>query len=78
MAEKEKVETDTTPSSMDGMGVSTQWSRNQHKSRATVLTKTSRGAPPPIPKFDGMCDDLKGRSLIFNSEYPLMDVFTHV
>ena len=78
MAENVKLELDAAPSSVTCMGVTTRWRRNQHKLRSAVLTNTPQGAPPATPKFNGTCDDLKGRSIVFESANPRADRFAHV
>ena len=78
MAENVKLELDAAPSSVTCMGVTTRWRRNQHKLRSAVLTNTPQGAPPATPKFNGTCNILKGRGLIFDSADPRADRFTHV
>ena len=41
-------------------------------------TKISRGAPPYAHMFEGTCDGLKGRGIIFDSADPRADRFIHV
>ena len=45
---------------------------------SSAAEKAPQGAPPTTPKFDRMCDGLKDRGIVFDSEDPRVDRFTHV
>ena len=78
MTKKVKVELESTPPSAVSVGEMVQWFQNQQNPSATVLTKTTRGAPLTTPNFDGTCNDLKGCGIVFDSSNLRADHFTHV
>ena len=69
---------DASSSIAAAMGATAQWLLNRQKPRATVPEKASQGATPATKKFDGTCDGLKGRDLVFDSADTRADWFTHV
>ena len=78
MAKKVKVELDAAPSSVPVTGVTVWWCRNQQNSRATFLTNKPWGTPPTTLKFNGTCDGLKGRGIVFNSADPSAYCFMRI
>ena len=66
------IDPDAAPSSLAATGVTAQWRQNRQKPKATVPEKSSQ---PPTPKFDGTCNGLKGRGLVFNYADSCADCF---
>uniref|UniRef100_A0A7S4IV20 Uncharacterized protein n=1 Tax=Odontella aurita TaxID=265563 RepID=A0A7S4IV20_9STRA len=59
-----------------GSAVPQSW-RYRHKLRAAVQAKATR-AVPASAMFNGKCDGLKGRALVFDSLDTRADQFTHI
>ena len=78
MNTKENIEPDAVPSSAEAMGETAQWRWNRQNPRAVVPEKVPWGAPPSTPKFNGTCNGLKGRGIVFDSENLRVDRFMDV
>ena len=78
MTVRAKTEPGATPSITAAAGATSQWRQNYHNPRSAVLPKASWGAILATPNYDGTCDGLKGRGLVFDSADSRTDWFIHV
>ena len=78
MTVRAKIKPDAAPSSTVATVATAQWRQNCQKTRDAVPLKESRGATPATPNFDGTCNGLKGRGIVFNSTNPRANRFMHI